>query len=111
MNLCKLSSLDDLPKLPSLYKLHLNDNNLTDISEIVQKCPGLLELSLSGNKKIATIDQLKPCVEFKTLMRLDIEGSAFAEKKDYRKELFELCSTLACVDGLDSRGAEVPGNF
>lgn len=109
MNLCKLSSLTDLPKMPSLYKLHLNDNNLTDISDIVAKCPSLLELSLSGNKKIAKVDQLASVADFKTLMRLDLEGCAVANNDSYRKELFSLCSTLACIDNLDSRGNEVPG--
>jgi len=108
MNLCKLSSLAELPKMPSLYKLHLNDNNISSIEEIVDKCPGLLELSISGNKKIATLEQLKPIEKFKTLMRIDVEGCEFAKEEDYRKKLFELNSTLACVDSLDSRGNEVP---
>jgi len=108
LNLCKLSSLSDLPDMPSLYKLHLNDNNLTDVAEIAEKCPGLLELSLSGNKKIATIDQLKAITNFKTLMRLDLEGCALAEEEGYRKKVFALSSNLACIDNLDSQGNEVP---
>ena len=111
MNLCKLSSLAELPKMPSLYKLHLNDNNISSIEDIVDKCPGLLELSISGNKKIATLEQLKPIVKFKTLMRIDVEGCDFAKEEDYRKKLFGLNSTLACVDSLDSRGNEVPGRL
>ena len=109
MNLCKLSSLAELPKMSSLYKLHLNDNNISSIEEIVDKCPGLLELSISGNKKIATLEQLKPIEKFKTLMRIDVEGCEFAKEEDYRKKLFGLNSTLACVDSLDSRGNKVPG--
>ena len=73
--------------------------------------PSLLELSLSGNKKISTVDQLKELANFKTLMRLDLEGCGVTNEENYRKKLFTLCSTLACIDSLDSQGNEVPGKL
>ena len=98
--------------LPALYKLQLNDNKLSDIDCIPEKCPSILELTLSGNKKISSIDQLKPIATLKSLLKIDVEGCAISEKENYRKEIFALCATLAEVDGFDSQGNEVDGkNF
>jgi len=107
LNLCQLSDLDSLPSLPALYKLQLNDNKISDIKSIPEKCPSLLELTLSGNKKISSIDQLKPISTLKSLLKIDVEGCAISEKENYRKELFDLCATLAEVDGFDAQGNEV----
>merc|ERR1711937_501627 len=96
-----------LPVLPALYKLQLNDNKLSDIDCIPEKCPSILELTLSGNKKISSIDQLKPIASLKSLLKIDVEGCAISEKENYRKEIFALCATLAEVDGFDSQGNEV----
>ena len=109
LNLCQLSDLDSLPSLPALYKLQLNDNKISDIKSIPEKCPSLLELTLSGNKKISSIDQLKPISTLKSLLKIDVEGCAISEKENYRKELFDLCATLAEVDGFDAQGNEVDG--
>ena len=97
--------------MPGLYKLQLNDNSLTDISELAAKCPGLMELSVSGNKKIASVDQLKPLAELKTLLKIELEGCDIAEEEEYRKPVFAAIATLSNVDGLDKRGVEIPGTW
>lgn len=108
LNACKLNSLSSLPTLPALFKLQLNDNNLANISDLPTKCPGLIELSLSGNKKIASLDTLKSLSELKTLLKLELEGCDVADDEGYRKSIFGLVSSLANIDGLDARGNEVP---
>ena len=97
--------------MPGLYKLQLNDNSLTDISELAAKCPGLMELSVSGNKKIASVDQLKPLAELKTLLKIELEGCDIAEEEEYRKPVFAAIATLSNVDGFDKRGVEIPGEL
>merc|ERR1711934_53805 len=108
LNACKINNLSSLPKMPGLFKLQLNDNSLSDTSELAAKCPGLMELSVSGNKKIASIDQLKPLGSLKTLLKIELEGCDIAEDDDYRKTVFAEIATLANVDGFDKRGIEIP---
>ncbi|CAG5105668.1 Oidioi.mRNA.OKI2018_I69.chr1.g2342.t1.cds [Oikopleura dioica] len=108
LNACKINNLSSLPTMPGLYKLQLNDNSLTDISELAAKCPGLMELSVSGNKKIASVDQLKPLAQLKTLLKIELEGCDIAEEEEYRKPVFAAIATLANVDGFDKRGVEIP---
>ena len=84
MNSCKLVSLDALPELPALYKLILDDNNLTSLDGLAKKCPMLLELSLSGNKKLADFTQMSDLAKLNSLMRLELEGCAIADKYNYR---------------------------
>ena len=108
MNICKLSSLNDLPTLPSLYKLSLNDNSLTTIEGLSKKCPALLELSLSGNAKITTIDQLNEIAKFSSIMRLELEGCAITKQTSYREKIFKLSDSLEVIDGFNKQGEEVP---
>ena len=70
-----------------------------------------MELSVSGNKKIASIDQLKPLAELKTLLKIELEGCDIADDEDYRKSAFATIATLSNVDGFDKRGIEIPGKF
>merc|ERR1712037_165564 len=86
LNACKINNLSSLPKMPGLFKLQLNDNSLSDISELAAKCPGLMELSVSGNKKIASIDQLKPLGSLKTLLKIELEGCDIADDDDEEEE-------------------------
>ena len=108
MNICKLSSLDNLPKLPSLYKLSLADNNLTSIAGLADKCPALLELSLSGNGKITQLEQLEEISKFSSIMRLDLEGCGVADKDNYREKLFKISETLSIIDSLNQQGTKFP---
>ena len=108
MNICKLASLESLPEFPALYKLSLNDNNLTSLEGLAKKCPMLLELSLSGNKKLAEFDQIADVAKLSSLMRLELEGSGLAEKDGYRDEIFKKVPTLEVIDSLNQKGEEVP---
>lgn len=108
MNICKLSSLDSLPELPALYKLTLNDNNLTSLDGLAKKCPMLLELSLSGNSKLTDFAQIEDITKLNSLMRLELEGCGIAEKENYRDEIFKKVKTLEVIDSLNQKGEEVP---
>ena len=108
MNICKLSSLDSLPELPALYKLTLNDNNLTSLDGLAKKCPMLLELSLSGNSKLTDFAQIEDITKLNSLMRLELEGCGIAEKDNYRDEIFKKVKTLEVIDSLNQKGEEVP---
>jgi len=108
MNSCKLVSLDALPELPALYKLILDDNNLTSLDGLAKKCPMLLELSLSGNKKLADFTQMSDLAKLNSLMRLELEGCAIADKDNYRDEIFKQVKTLEVIDSLNQKGEEVP---
>ncbi|CAG0912786.1 unnamed protein product [Notodromas monacha] len=57
---CGLISLEGLPALPSLKKLDLCDNKITEGWENLLKCPNLEELALSGNGDIKSIESLEP---------------------------------------------------
>ena len=110
MNICKLSTLDNLPSLPSLFKLSLNDNNLTSITGLAEKCPTLLELYLSGNKKISTLDQLDEISKIKSLLKIEIEGCGVqdTEGENYRDKIFKKFPHLQVVDSYNEKGEEMP---
>jgi len=110
MNICKLSTLESLPSLPSLFKLSLNDNNLTSITGLAEKCPTLLELYLSGNKKISTLDQLDEISKIKSLLKIEIEGCGVqdTEGENYRDKIFKKFPHLQVVDSFNEKGEEMP---
>ena len=110
MNICKLSTLENLPSLPSLFKLSLNDNNLTSITGLAEKCPVLLELYLSGNKKISTLDQLDEISKIKSLLKIEIEGCGVqdTEGENYRDKIFKKFPHLQVVDSYNEQGEEMP---
>ena len=110
MNICKLSTLENLPSLPSLFKLSLNDNNLTSITGLAEKCPVLLELYLSGNKKISSLDQLDEISKIKSLLKIEIEGCGVqdTEGENYRDKIFKKFPHLQVVDSYNEQGEEMP---
>ena len=100
--------MDNLPLLPSLYKLSLNDNSLVTIEGLSKKCPALLELSLSGNSKITKIDQLNEISKFSSIIRIELDGCGVTNNENYREKLFKINEALEVVDGLNRQGQEVP---
>ena len=58
-----LITLDGFPRLPSLKRLELSDNRLSDGLMNLVGCPNLSYLNLSGNK-IKDLNQLEPLVCF-----------------------------------------------
>ena len=90
--------------------MSLNDNNLTSITGLAEKCPTLLELYLSGNKKISTLDQLEEISKLKSLLKLEIEGCGIQETEgeDYRGKIFKKFPHLQVVDSYNSQGEEMP---
>ncbi|KAM3613774.1 uncharacterized protein V6R79_004938 [Siganus canaliculatus] len=103
-----LSSLSKLPSLPKLRKLELSDNVISGgLETLVEKCPNLSYLNLSGNKikELSAIEVLQNLKNLKTLYLFSCEVSTL---DDYREDVFELLPQLTYLDGYDQEDNEVP---
>ncbi|XP_064388521.1 acidic leucine-rich nuclear phosphoprotein 32 family member A-like isoform X2 [Halichondria panicea] len=103
---CGLSSLEGLPKLPSLEKLLLSDNRLSGGLDNLARCNGLKKLVLAGNK-ISNLEELKPLSKLSGLLSLDLYNCPVTSIENYRDQIFELLISLNSLDGLDRSGEEV----
>lgn len=106
--LCKLASLQNMPNLPDLESLQLNDNFLKDADlEIIASFKKLKYLYIGGNK----IKELKSFEVLKNLQHLkfiDVYGNPFMEgNKNYLKDMFEMLPQLKVIDYLDRNKKEV----
>ncbi|XP_017260137.1 acidic leucine-rich nuclear phosphoprotein 32 family member E isoform X3 [Kryptolebias marmoratus] len=102
-----LTSLSKLPSLPKLRKLEVSDNSISaGLDTLVEKCPNLTYLNLSGNK-IKELSSIKP-LSLKNLKSLDLYSCDVTSLEDYREGVFELLPQLTFLDGYDQEDNEVP---
>ena len=109
----ELKSLKNMPYLPNLIILELDNNELTgnDFNEIIDLYPNLCKLSI-GNNKISTYDCLKPLVKMTKLEHINIKGNPLSKKRDYsRDKVFEILPSLIAVDNLNKEGEKVESSF
>ncbi|XP_075934543.1 acidic leucine-rich nuclear phosphoprotein 32 family member E-like isoform X2 [Anarhichas minor] len=102
-----LSSLSKLPKLPKLRKLEVSDNIISGgLDTLVEKCPDLTSLNLSGNKikELSSIETLN----LKNLRSLYLYSCEVSTLDDYTEGVFELLPQLTFLDGYDQEDNEVP---
>jgi len=101
-----LTSLEGLPKLPSLRTIDLSDNKLTgDLDKLVENCPRLYHINLCANK-ISDVEALTPLKKLDELAALDLFDCAVTEVADYRQKVFELLPQLKYLDGFDVNDVE-----
>lgn len=104
-----LTSLKNFPKLPSLRKLELSDNRISNGISHLTGSPKLTNLNLSGNR-IKDFDELKPLKELENLEVLDLFNNEVTVTESYRDKIFELIPSLKYLDGFDKDDKEAPSD-
>mmetsp|Transcript_7159 Transcript_7159/g.13123 ORF Transcript_7159/g.13123 Transcript_7159/m.13123 type:complete len:208 (-) Transcript_7159:39-662(-) len=102
---CGLTSLVNFPHLDNLIKLDLSKNALTGSLEHLKHCKELLQIDLSENQ-ISSFAELRPLSLIPNLYSLELLGNPVTEVEGYRAKLFEICSSLEILDGLNVEGEE-----
>ncbi|KAK5879459.1 hypothetical protein CesoFtcFv8_022574 [Champsocephalus esox] len=103
-----LSSLSKLPALPKLSKLEVSDNLISgDLDSLVEKCPNLTYLNLSGNK-IKELSSIKTLQSLKHLKSLDLYSCEVSSLQEYRPSVFQLLPQIKYLDGYDPQDNELP---
>uniref|UniRef100_A0A8C5EVG1 Acidic leucine-rich nuclear phosphoprotein 32 family member n=1 Tax=Gouania willdenowi TaxID=441366 RepID=A0A8C5EVG1_GOUWI len=93
-----LSSLSNLPPLPTLRKMDLSDNSISGSLEcLVEKCPVLSSLNLSGNK-IKELSSLQPLQRLHSLRSLKLLSCDITMMSEYRTKVKELLPQLVSLD-------------
>eukprot|EP00826_Nyctotherus_ovalis_P064923 TRINITY_DN9533_c0_g1_i14.p1 TRINITY_DN9533_c0_g1~~TRINITY_DN9533_c0_g1_i14.p1 ORF type:complete len:290 (+),score=83.40 TRINITY_DN9533_c0_g1_i14:268-1137(+) len=103
MNYLGLTSLENLPVIPSVTELQLNENAITNGLESLAIYPKLHTLELSNNR-ISEVKQLEPLKSLKELGVIVLDGCPVTEEESYREEIFKLVPQLKYIDGRDSEG-------
>ena len=100
MSSCKLYSLENLPFLPNLIYIELNDNNLNEIqvSKLMQYVQ-LSEIHLANNN-INSFEYLKDLSNMRDLHLLDLTDNPICQSKEYRETIFKIFPRLLFLDGL-----------
>jgi len=104
-----LTSLKSFPKLPSLKKLELSDNRISNGLNHLLTSPKLTILNLSGNK-IKDFDELKPLSNMEKLEILDLFNNEVTSAENYRNNVFRLIPSLKFLDGFDKDDNEAPSD-
>lgn len=107
LNNCGLSSLKNFPNCPNLSSLEIGENQFpaSDLMYISGlKDLGHLDLH---DCQIETIEDLAPLKDLPNLYSLDIIQTPFSEKKDFRKEIYDLLQEVQVVNGVDRQGNPV----
>jgi len=104
-----LTSLKSFPKLPSLKKLELSDNRISNGLNHLLTSPKLTILNLSGNK-IKDFEELKPLSNMEKLEILDLFNNEVTSAENYRNNVFRLIPSLKFLDGFDKDDNEAPSD-
>ncbi|CAO1316729.1 unnamed protein product, partial [Diamesa hyperborea] len=104
-----LTTLKNFPKLPSLKKLELSDNRISNALNNLLTSPKLTSLNLSGNK-IKDFDELKPLASLEKLEILDLFNNEVTMAENYRGNVFKLLPSLKYLDGFDPAENEAPSD-
>ena len=97
---CKLYSLENLPKLPNLIRIQLNDNNLHE-KEIkkLHSFPQLNEI-YAANNIIESFEDLEELSDMRELHLLDLSNNPICQNKEYREKMFKIFPRLLFLDGV-----------
>lgn len=100
MSSCKLISLENLPKLPNLIKIELNDNFLTEKDLVkLSQYPQLSEIYVAKNH-ISSFEELKSLSNMRDLHLLDLSDNPICQKNMYRETMFKIFPKLLFLDGV-----------
>jgi Leucine-rich repeat (LRR) protein len=90
LNNTNLKSVNNLPKLPKLDRLELNDNKIgmsadhpVNLGVLAEKYEKIKILKLSNNQ-IKTIDEIKTLISCKSLESLDLTNNPVSEIENYQ---------------------------
>ena len=97
---CKLFSLDNLPYLPNLMRIELNDNNLTEKEIIKLNIYPLLSEIHAANNNICSFEELKELSKLRELHLLDFSDNPICKIKDYRETIFQIFPRVIFLDGI-----------
>lgn len=100
MSSCKLYNLDNLPYLPNLMKIELNDNNLTEKEIIKLKKYPLLSEIYAANNNIKSFEELKELSQMRELHLIDFSDNPICKNKDYRETIFQIFPRIIFLDGI-----------
>ncbi|KAL3086060.1 hypothetical protein niasHT_030484 [Heterodera trifolii] len=101
-----LTTLDGLPKLPTLRTIDLSDNKLSGgLDKLVECCPRLYHINLCANK-ITSMETLAPLSKLEELAALDLFDCAITEGPEYRSKVFAMIPQLKYLDGFDINDVE-----
>ena len=104
LSICNLTSLKNLPDLPKLKKINLNDNHLKG-EELNNLCKykNLIDLRIANND-IKKIEEIKCLEKLPELEILDFTDSPITQIKNYRETIFENFKKLKYLDLEDKNG-------
>ena len=100
MSFCKLHSLDNLPILPNVTKVELNDNLLNEKEFIKLKKYPLLSEIFFANNKVKDIELMKEMSSMRDIHLIDLSENPICSSKDYRKNIFDIFPKLIFLDRL-----------
>lgn len=101
MNQAGLRSLENWPKLNSVYLLNLSGNKLrTGLKEIANNMPHIAELELEYNR-FEDISEFQALQSLSNLISITLQGNPIAKLPNYRQELFNLLPNVKMIDNYD----------
>ena len=100
MSFCKLHSLDNLPNLPNIIKIELNDNLLDEKEFIKLKKYPLLSEIFFMNNKVKDFEIMKEMSLMRDIHLIDLSENPICLNRDYRKNIFEIFPKLIFLDRL-----------
>lgn len=97
-----LTTLENIPNLPTLKKLELCNNQISGGLQFLAdaKLTNLVSLNLSGNK-INRISELEPLANLVKLEELNLNGCAVTKTPDYKLTVYTLIPSLRILDRSD----------
>eukprot|EP00915_Cephaloidophora_sp_WS-2016_P007772 GHVH01010752.1.p1 GENE.GHVH01010752.1~~GHVH01010752.1.p1 ORF type:complete len:245 (+),score=64.85 GHVH01010752.1:71-805(+) len=109
LNQCKIHDLKHLPHLPDVEVLEIQDNHLSDSSNlnlIAERTPNVSDLLLSGNN-IAKLESLAFIMNLPKLENLELQMNPLTKANPgYRYELFQACEHLKRIDDILRDGSK-----
>ena len=104
LSFCNLTTLKNLPDLPKLSKIELNDNHFKgEELSFLCKYKNLSELRIANNS-IKNYDEIKCLESLSELTLLDFTDSPITKITNYREEIFKNFKKLKILDGIDKNG-------
>lgn len=104
-----LETLDNFPKINTLQVLELMNNNLTgdDLNKMIKLYPSLYKLKLSKNK-ISNMNNIITGIKGSNVEKIEILDNPMLKGTScYRKELFNKIPKLRIIDGINTDGFSI----
>lgn len=107
LNNCKLTTLQNLPKMKKLTNLSFNDNFIENLpDDLSSVIPDLNSLKIANNK-IRVFEDLEPLKGCKLLKKIDFADNPVSETADFVKMAREAFPSVEIVNCKDKDGKSV----